>query len=260
VPPLVAGGFFYLRKSSMMWCVARYRTKLIERQEIAEGTMAFRFEKPKGFEFTAGQHVDIDLLNPTKTDEKGNGRDLSIASAPEEDFIMVATRMTGSAFKENLREMPLGTEVMLKGPGGDFMLHQDAKLPAVFLIGGIGITPIRSIVLDATERKLSHKLYLFYSNRTPEATAFLNDVTGAQRRNPNFTLVGTMTNMEDSKEDWEGEREVITATMVKKYIPSPEGAVFYLAGPEGMVQAMRDLVLGIGVSDLQIRSEEFPGY
>jgi ferredoxin-NADP reductase len=98
--------------------------KLVDRQEIAEGTMAFRFEKPLGWTFEAGQSIDITLLAPLETDAEGNTRTFTIASAPYEKSLMVATRMRDTAFKRVLKVMPLGTAVQIEGPAGDLTLHR----------------------------------------------------------------------------------------------------------------------------------------
>lgn len=118
-----------------------YKVKLERKQEVAAGTMAFYFEKPKGFAFKAGQYGDLTLINPAETDAEGNIRGFSLANAPHEDFLMFATRMRDTAFKRVLRTMEPGTELTLDAPGGSFTLHNNASIPAVFLTGGIGITP-----------------------------------------------------------------------------------------------------------------------
>lgn len=82
-------------------------SKLAGRQEIAEGAMAFHFEKPSGWTFEAGQAVDITLLTPSETDAEGNTRTFTIASAPYEKSLMVATRMRDTAFKRVLKVMPV---------------------------------------------------------------------------------------------------------------------------------------------------------
>jgi ferredoxin-NADP reductase len=94
------------------------------------------------------------LLTPSETDAEGNTRGFSIASAPYETTIMVTTRLRDTAFKRVLKNVPLETEVKLEGPFGDLKLHTDVKRTAVFLAGGIGITPFHSILLDAARRKL----------------------------------------------------------------------------------------------------------
>lgn len=102
-----------------------FLTKLRDRREVAERTMAFCFDKPASFKFTPGQFLDITLVNPRDTDSEGNARGFSIASAPYENFIMVATRLRDTAFKRVLRSVPLGTEVKIEGPFGNLRLHNE---------------------------------------------------------------------------------------------------------------------------------------
>ena len=113
--------------------------------------MAFRFEKPSGWTFEAGQAIDVTLVAPSETDAEGNTRTFTIASAPYEKSLMVATRMRDTAFKRVLKVMPVGTAVQIEGPIGDLTLHRDAARTAVFLAGGIGITPFRSIAFAAAK-------------------------------------------------------------------------------------------------------------
>ena len=122
---------------------------LTKREEIAEGTMAFHFAKPADFQFRAGQSIDLTLLNPPETDAEGNSRAFSIASAPFDNDLMIATRMRDTAFKRVLRKASPGLQVKIDGPGGSFVLHRKSEKPAVFLAGGIGITPFLSIIRQA---------------------------------------------------------------------------------------------------------------
>src|ERR1700688_1019187 len=85
--------------------------ELIRREEVAEGTMAFHFEKPSGFNFKAGQFADVTLTNPPETDAEGNTRTFSIASPPFENELVFTTRMRDTAFKRSLKNVPLATEV-----------------------------------------------------------------------------------------------------------------------------------------------------
>jgi len=240
--------------------MAIYKVKLKRRQEIASGTMAFHFEKPEGFSYTAGQFGDVTLANPPETDAEGNTRTFTLASAPYEGDRMVATRMRDSAFKRVLKTMALGTEVSLSAPDGSLTLHSDARIPAVFLSGGIGVTPVRSIVLQATHDKLPHKIVLFDSNRRPEDAAFLDELAEAQKRNPNFTLIGTMTEMEKSSQAWRGATGYVTQAMLLKSVHDLSLPIFYISGPPAMVAAMRKILDDSGVKDDQIRTEEFAGY
>ena len=101
----------------------RFTTRLIDRTEVADGTVAFAFERPAGFDFIAGQYLTITLPDPPYNDEKGNSRTFSIASPPQDaGRLLIATRMTGSALKRSLAEVPLGTPVSIFGPAGTFTL------------------------------------------------------------------------------------------------------------------------------------------
>ena len=238
----------------------RFVAKLRDRLEVAERTMAFRFDRPAAFEFTPGQFLDITLLNPGETDTEGNTRGFSIASAPYEDFIMVATRLRDTAFKRVLRSVPLGTEVKIEGPFGNLRLHNDISRPAVVLTGGIGITPFRSILLNAAKEKLSHRIFLFYANRRPEDAAFLDELQRLEMQNPNYKLIACMTEMERSSRSWSGERGVINPEMLAKYLKGVTSPVYYVTGPPPMVKAMYTMLVDTGVDDDNIRIEEFAGY
>src|SRR5437016_12767988 len=152
--------------------IASYQCKLLNRVEVAEGTMAFRFEKPPGFDFKPGQSADLTLLNPPETDSEGNIRTFSIASAPFEDQLRFATRMRDTAFKRSLKKVPLGTVVKMDSAMGSFTLHKNSAKPAVFLAGGIGITPFSSIVRRADHDRAPHRVYLLYSNLRPDGAPF----------------------------------------------------------------------------------------
>ncbi len=234
-------------------------TRFISKKEVAEGTMMFSFEKPAGFSYKAGQNIDMTLINPPETDAEGNTRTFSLVAAPSEKAISIATSMRDTAFKRVLKNMAPGTEVEISDALGSFTLHNDTSKPAVFLIGGIGITPVHSILVDAAERNLPHRLCLFYSNRKPEDAAFLEELTTLQEKNPTFKLIATMTQMEQSKQPWNGETGYITAAMIKKYVPDLN-AVWYLSGPAAMVKTMRGILTELGADEDFIKTEEFSGY
>ena len=234
--------------------------KLKERKEVAEGTMAFQFEKPSGWTFKAGQYLDMTLLDPSETDSEGNVRSFSIASAPHEETLMVATRMRDTAFKRVLRTMAFGTAVKIEGPTGDLILQHDFTRRAVFLAGGIGITPFRSIVHWAAKDKLPNRIVLFYSNRRPEDAAFLADLQNLEKDNPKYKLIASMTEMEKSHLPWNGETGLITQEMLGKHLKGAASPIYYIAGPPAMVKGLHEMLTKAGTSNDDIRTEEFAGY
>jgi ferredoxin-NADP reductase len=236
------------------------RTKLLEKVDAAEGTMSFHFEKPAGFEYKAGQFADYTLVNPSQTDDEGNTRGFSLSSSPFEPTLMATTRLRDTAFKRVLRDLPVGSELELDAPYGSFTLHNKTTRPAVFLTGGIGATPVRSIVLQSSHDKTGHTIFAFYSNKRPEDAAFTDDFRGAADANANFTFVPTMTEPEKSGTEWNGETGVIDKEMIARYVDDLTAPIYYLCGPPGMVKAMRTLLNTAGIDDDDIRTEEFTGY
>lgn len=234
--------------------------KLTRSGEVAERTMEFRFTRPSGFEFRAGQSVDVTLIDPPETDAEGNTRAFSIASPPFEDHLTIATRMRDSAFKRVLRQAAEGLEVRVEGPGGSFTLHKNASKPAVFLAGGIGITPFLGMVRQAPKDEPRQQLYLFYANRRPEDAPFLNLLTALPAEKPNFHFIPTMTGMAKSHRPWTGETGVIDREMLLRHVREPVGPIYYIAGPPAMVTAMRKMLASAGVDEDDIRTEEFSGY
>ena len=237
-----------------------FSVRLQRREEVAHGTTAFHFDKPAGFSFKPGQAVDLILLDPPTTDGANGRHAFSIVSAPFEPELVVATRMRDSVFKNALKGLPTGSSAQLEGPFGSLTLHNDRARPAVFVAGGIGITPFMSILRQATKDQLQQRLVLLYSNRRPEDSAFLVELQQLERENKNFRLVATMTQMRVSKLPWQGETGLLGEALLKKIGAELVAPIYYLAGPPAMVGALRDTLNHAGVNDDDIRSEEFYGY
>ncbi len=208
-----------------------YIVTLKDRKQVAQDTMAFWFHvSGAGYQFRAGQNAAFTLLDPPETDAAGNIRTLSVASSPNAPTsLMVAVRMRSSAFKNSLKTVPLGAKLRVSSPIGSFTLHRDSSKPAVFLVGGIGITPVLSILAHATEECLPHRIYLFYSNHDPGKIAFLDELQMWQKRNVNFTFVPTVTTPNGSP--WPYERGRIDPEMLARHLSETHGAIYYVCGP-----------------------------
>lgn len=244
-----------------------YSLKLKKRSEVAERTLEFRFEKPPGMNFKAGQFMDLTLIDPPETDAEGNMRGFSINSAPDDPELTFTTRLRDTAFKRVLQTMPLGTEVKVEGPFGNLTLHNNASRPAVLLAGGIGVTPFRSIARRAAHEKLPHRIFLFYANRRPEDAPFLDEFRGLARENPNFTFIPTMTQMINSHLHWQGETGYLDNAMILRHlkprnstVDNPARPMYYIAGPPRMVAALHAMLNEAGIDDDEVRIEDFAGY
>lgn len=240
--------------------MATHDSKLRGREQVAHGTMALHFDKPAGFKFKPGQAIDVVLLEPPAGDAQSARHTFSIVSAPFENELVIATRMRDSAFKRTLGALPVGTSIAIEGPSGSLTLHNDRARPAVFIAGGIGITPFMSIVRQAAHDGLQQRLTLLYSNRRPEDAAYLAELQELEQRNPQVHLIATMTLMSSSSQPWTGPQGLIDAAVVKRATDELTKPIYYLAGPPGMVEAMRQTLNDAGINDDDIRSEEFYGY
>lgn len=227
-----------------------YDVKLLRKIEVAEKTIEFTLEKPQGFEYKAGQFGDLVLPPSTGLDDSNNKHGFSFVSAPFEDTLRMATRMRDSRFKQAAAKVPEGTMVKLLALWGDFTLQKNEAIPAVFVIGGIGITPVRSIIAQATHDKTQHKITLIYANRTKEQAAYLSDLEELAKNNPNFKFIPVFTKSQGH----------VTAELIKQQVPDLLAPRYYLSGPEGMVKAMRALLVAAGADEDNIKTEEFEGY
>jgi ferredoxin-NADP reductase len=237
-----------------------YEMTLVDRQRVARDTMAFWFDaNGTSFEFRPGQHADFVLTQPCIGSDSDNSRTFSLASSPQEKGpIMIAMCMRKTDFKNALMAAALGSKFVVSRPSGSFTLHRDITRPAVFLAGGIGITPIRSILRQAVQDHLPHKLYLFYSNREADDAAFLEEFEGMSMQNPNFLLISTLTGHRTLIRRY--EKGHINREMLMRYLLGLKGPIYYIAGPSGMVTAMTDLLRSSGVSDDDVKTEEFGNY
>jgi ferredoxin-NADP reductase len=240
--------------------MAEFEMTLVDRQRIARDTMAFWFDtNGASFGFRAGQHADFVFAHPCMEGESDNSRTFSLASSPlDRRPVMIALRIRKTPFKNALKSAALGTKFIVSRPRGSFTLHRDITRPAVFLAGGIGIAPIRSILQQAAQERLPHKLYLFYSNREADDAAFIEEFESLAAQYPNFIFIPTVTGHRTIA--WPYEKGHINREMLTRYLLGLKGPIYYIAGPSGMVTAMTDMLNASAVSDDDMRTEEFGDY
>ncbi|MEK7546891.1 MAG: FAD-dependent oxidoreductase [Patescibacteria group bacterium] len=203
------------------------------------------------FDFIAGQYARVTILNPTYEDSRNNSREFSIASSPnEKKYLKIAFRISESGFKKNILETQLGTKVMIEGPFGVFVLPKDHLRPIVFIAGGIGITPFLSMATFAAENKSAHKIILLYANGSQESAPYLGELKELEARNPNFLLRDKIGPLDDS---------FILESAGERLAPNSP-CLWYIAGPPGMAQAARQILLRNAVEEKNIYTEEFSGY
>src|SRR6202163_209678 len=218
-----------------------YESTLLGRTEVAEGTMAFQFEKPNNFTFKAGQYIDLTLSGsqPQLGPSDGMTHTFSIASSPSDKDLLVTTRMRNTVFKRAISTLPIGSRARIEGPMGSFSLHSNTARPAVFLAGGIGIAPFLSMLSYATEEKLRHPIVLFYANRYLQDAAFIDARWKLERGNPRFRFVPTLTRATSNNGGWKGKTGHISSEMIFTQLGILRGPIYYIAGPPTMVAAAR---------------------
>jgi ferredoxin-NADP reductase len=237
-----------------------YQSTLLGLTDVAEGTMAFQFEKPNDFQFKAGQYVHLTLTSSDTGSLNRITHTLSIASSPYDEELVVTTRMRDTAFKQAISMLPIGSPVIIEGPTGSFSLHNNTARPAVFLAGGIGIAPFLSMLSYAADEKLCHSIFLFYANRYLRDAAFIDALWKLERANPRFRFVPTLTRTDEDSAVWKGEVGYISPEMLATRVGSLCNPIYYIAGPPMMVAATRLTLDEFGVDEDDIRTEEFAGY
>ena len=240
--------------------MSTHTTTLRAREPVAHGTMAFHLDKPDGFAFAPGQAIDLVLAEPATGDPQNARHTFSIVSAPFENELVVATRMRDSEFKRTLGALPVGAGIAIDGPFGTLTLHGDRARPAVFIAGGIGITPFISMLRQAAHDRLAQRLLLLYSNRRPEDAAFLRELQALEQQHKQFTLLATMTAMSQSSEPWSGPTGPIDEALLKRATADLTRPIYYVVGPPAMADALQLTLSDAGVNDDDIRSESFYGY
>ena len=238
---------------------ATYQTRLKRSEAVGEQTASFYFERPAGFEFQAGQHLDLDLGQESSANHEDAIHTFSIASAPFEEDLMITTRLRDSVFKRALKNLSVNAVVSLQGPHGSFTLSENQTRPCVLVAGGVGITPFRSILKEAEHQSRLNDIYLFYANRNLQSAAFLDELSSLNLDAGQFTLVPAMTGLGLSAGDWPGETGRIDSGMLARYL-NPAAAAYYVAGPPSMVKATRQLLSQIVTEPGNIRFESFMGY
>ena|SRR5919198_891670 len=252
----------------------KMKPKLLEKiSHSATDIMSFKFSrtdeqnKNNYLNYKAGQYAIVDL--GTTEDPEGPIRSFTLASSPtEKDSILISSRIRNTPFKQKFASLDVGDIVKLTCPLGEFVLpEEDYSKPAVFLSGGIGLTPFRSMIKYATDKQLPLKIVMFDSNRNEDNILYKEEFDSWQNLNKNLKVVYTLTlegqEEEFGKSKWNGEIGKINKDMILKYLSNNDvvNAVFYICGPLGMLNAMKNLLTTeMSITKGRIREEEFYGY
>ncbi|MFA5039332.1 MAG: FAD-dependent oxidoreductase [Candidatus Omnitrophota bacterium] len=232
-----------------------YQLELIDIVSHGADVKSFRFALKEDVFFRPGQYLVLTLPLEGRTVSKA----FSISSSPtEKGFIQFTKKLSQSPFSMALEALRRGESCHIRFPLGNFTFY--GQFPRVaFLVGGIGITPVRSIFRYAADLNLASSAILLYSSRSPEYLIFREELSAAQKANPNLKVIYTLT---ECFQDVEGCRKgYIDEDMVKQEIGDYAERVFYSCGPPAMVDAMRRMLnRKLSVPQDQIVTEDFVGY
>ncbi|HPT37998.1 MAG TPA: FAD-binding oxidoreductase [Methanothrix sp.] len=229
-----------------------FETQIIVAVDVTPSVRAIRFIQPRGFEYAAGQFVILSLDS-----EKGAvNKPLSLSSSPTEQHLEVAKRLTGHEFSNAFLSLKKDDKIRFTGPYGNFTFKGEHRKVAM-LSGGIGITPLLSMIRYCTDMDIDTEIVLFYSNRQEDDIPFRDELDRLMARNRRLTVVHTLTRPGTA---WKGRTGRINAQMIKDNISNPGEWVYYSSGPAKMVEAMISLLKEMNIDARQIKKEYFPGY
>jgi glycine betaine catabolism B len=231
----------------------KFETSLKEIIPRTSDVSSFRFPRPEGLEYKAGQYMLVNI----KSGDKELLHAFSFSSSPtEKDFIEFTKKFTPNEYSVTLKTLKPSSWARIDAPYGKFTF--EGEYPKVALLtGGIGITPFRSIIKYCTDKHVNSNIFLFHGCRTPRDFAFQTDLEQMQKQNPNLHLVFTANEPDSS---WKGSVGNITPDLVKQEMPDFAERVYYACGPPGMIQAMTTLVKQLGLPESQLKLESFAGY
>jgi ferredoxin-NADP reductase len=234
----------------------------VSKESVAKDTYSFIFDRSSApeYDFIPGQYNRM-VLPHDGADDRGTSRFFTISSSPHiKETLMVTTKVIQSTFKKKLESLPQGEAVQFFGPMGSFVLDENEKNPRIYLAGGIGLTPFHSMLTYSAAKNVSIPQTLFVSFSTPEEVVFYDELKGLNQQNKALRAVFTVTHPEESTRHWDGETGRIGEELIKKHVSLTGEELYYLCGPTPMVDAMREMIQKMGVSDEQIRVENFSGY
>ncbi|HVA97238.1 MAG TPA: hypothetical protein VND99_06285 [Candidatus Acidoferrales bacterium] len=209
--------------------------------------------------FAPGQYMEWTLPHQD-TDSRGNRRYFTVASSPTEDSIHLGIKFypQGSSFKKALIAMDEKTPIVAGNVAGDFTLPNDPKTKLVFIAGGIGVTPFRSMIKYCIDKKEERPIVLFYANKVISEFAYTDIFEQAEKIG--IKTVYALTDTHSVPKDWHGKVGRITSEMIKEEVPDFMERFFYLSGPHPMVTGYEETLREMGVPLTHIKKDFFPGY
>ncbi len=233
--------------------------KLRRKSTIAANIVDFVFKPSHRLAFEPGQYMEFTLAHP-HPDSRGNRRYFTLASSPTEENLRLGVRFypEGSSFKKTMSRLDNRTTMLAGQVAGDFTLPKDPDQKLVFIAGGIGITPFRSMLKYLIDTKEPRDIVLFYANKTADEIAYKDVLTQAQTL-PGIRVFYTLTDTGALPRNWHGLIGRINDSMIRKLVPDYQERTFYMSGPPDMVRATEGMLKQMQVNPNQMKKDFFPG-
>ncbi len=240
----------------------RVRLDLIlkEKTVLANNVLQFTFQAAGHVPFLPGQYMEWTLPHK-ETDSRGNRRYFSILSSPSAEEMAIGVKFydQSSSYKLALYNLEPGERVIAAQLAGDFVLPKNlAKKHLVFIAGGIGITPFISMIQSIIDTKTKCNITLFYSNNSLNDIAFIDTLEKA--RALGVQTIYTLTNTKTLPKDWQWETGFITEGMIKRHAPHYEDSIYYISGPQLMVQTFEKMLRDFSIPKRNVHTDYFPGF
>jgi len=230
--------------------------KLIERIKRTDSVESFRFSTEEKIDFMPGQFLQV-VLDRQDRSNKALNKYLSFSSGPQKDYIEVTKKLTDSEFSNRLKNLRQGEEVLFKAPMGK-CIFKDEYNQVGFLVGGIGITPVISILEHIADNKIDTDVCLFYSNWTKKDIAFKEQLDAWSRDNGNIKVLHMVESCEFDEEGYFAGR--INEEFIKNRACDFEKRMCFIFGPPAMVNSMKDICLKLDIPKERLLTESFIGY
>ncbi|MCX6755445.1 MAG: RnfABCDGE type electron transport complex subunit D [Candidatus Nomurabacteria bacterium] len=233
--------------------------KLKDRVQVATDTFDFIFTKDQDFSFKPGQYMEWTLKH-RDPDSRGNRRYFTLASSPTEQDIHLGVKFypEPSSFKNHLLALPVGGEIIVAQKSGDFVLPKEKGFGLVFIAGGIGVTPFRSMVQYLIDKKEKRNITVLYSNKKVSDIAYKDVFDRAQKELGIKTVYSITDKGEILTENMQAG--FINAQVIAKEIPNYLNKIYYISGPHSMVDAFENTLKSMGVPSSNIKIDFFPGF
>lgn len=238
--------------------VQQYRTRVERITDLTHDIKEFRLQllEPTEMNFKAGQYIQLES-RPYGQVREVVSRAYSISSVPsEKNAIELIVRLVpGGVCTTFLHEhVQAGDELTLTGPFGEFYLHEGGD-ELIFVAGGSGLAPIRSLILDIVEKQLEKQMQFFFGAVRERDLYYVDFFRQLEEEHPNFRYIPALSGAEPGG-GWEGETGLITE-VVARHVTDAENKQAYLCGSPGMIAACVKVLTEIGFTEDQIFYDKF---